>query len=73
MVSKTVASVPKAAVARIARSNGAERVGATAIVALTNTAVDYIAAVTQKAVTLANHAGRKTIIEDDILLARDSI
>lgn len=76
MVKKTVATVvglPKAAVARIAKNSGAERVGSSAITALTTAGVDYITALSQKANTLAVHAGRKTITEGDVALAIETL
>lgn len=76
MVKKTVepvVSLPKAAIARIAKNNGAERIGSAAVNALVTATVDYASVVSKKANTLANHAGRKTITEDDITLAVQSL
>ncbi len=54
-----MADLPIAAVVRIAKKNGAERVGSDAAAAL----------VTKEANRLAQHAGRKTIKAEDVDLA----
>ena len=64
-----MADLPIAAVVRIARKNGAERVGSDAAAALVAKAEDYIACLVKEANKLAIHAGRKTIKEEDIELA----
>lgn len=56
----------RAAVARIAKKNGAERVGKGAVDALTDLAERYIGEITKKAVGAAEHAGRKMIRETDV-------
>ena len=68
-----MAELPLAAVARIAKKNGAERVGNDAAVALVGKAEDYIARLTKEAHKLAMHAGRKTIKEEDVALAAKSV
>jgi histone H3/H4 len=67
-----MADLPIAAVVRIAKKNGAERVGSDAAAALVAKAEDYIANLTKEANRLALHAGRKTIKEEDVDLAAKS-
>lgn len=67
-----MADLPIAAVVRIAKKNGAERVGSDAAEALVAKAEAYIAELTKKANQYALHAGRKTIKEEDIELAAKS-
>ncbi|KUL04693.1 MAG: Transcription factor CBF/NF-Y/histone domain protein [Methanomicrobiales archaeon 53_19] len=67
-----MADLPIAAVVRIAKKNGAERVGSDAAEALVAKAEAYIAELTRKANQYALHAGRKTIKEEDIELAAKS-
>ncbi|PKL58353.1 MAG: histone [Methanomicrobiales archaeon HGW-Methanomicrobiales-5] len=64
-----MADLPIAAVVRIAKKNGAERVGSDAAEALVIKAEKYIAALTKEANKLAEHAGRKTIKKEDVDLA----
>ena len=68
-----VADLPIAAIVRIAKKNGAERVGHDGAVALVKSAEEYIAQLTKEASRLAMHAGRKTIKEEDIYLAVKSL
>jgi histone H3/H4 len=68
-----VADLPIAAVIRIAKKSGAERVGSDAAVALVAQTEDYIACLVKEANTLAIHAGRKTIKKEDIDLAEKSM
>ena len=68
-----MAELPIAAVARIAKKNGAERVGSDAATALVVKAEDYITRLTKEANKLAMHAGRKTIKEEDVDLASRSV
>ncbi len=68
-----MAELPIAAIARIAKKNGAERVGNDAAVALGALTEDYIANLTKEANRLAMHAGRKTIKEQDVELAVKSV
>jgi len=64
-----VADLPIAAVVRIARKNGVERVGSDAAAALVVKTEDYIASLVKEANRLAIHAGRKTLKDEDIELA----
>jgi len=61
--------LPIAAVVRIAKKNGAERVGSDAAEALVAKAEKYIAHLTKESNKLAAHAGRKTIKKEDVELA----
>ena len=67
-----MADLPIAAVVRIAKKNGAERVGSDAAAALVDKAEDYIATLTKEANRLAQHAGRKTIKEEDVKMAAEN-
>jgi histone H3/H4 len=64
-----VADLPIAAITRIAKKNGAYRVGHDGANALLKNTEDYIAKLSKEANKLAMHAGRKTIKEEDISLA----
>ena len=68
-----MAELPIAAVVRIAKTNGAERVGSDAAEILVKKAEEYIANLTKEANKLAQHAGRKTLKADDIELAVKSL
>lgn len=67
-----MAELPIAAVVRIAKSNGAERVGSDAAAVLVQKAEEYIAHLSKEANKLALHAGRKTIKEEDVVMASKS-
>ena len=58
--------LPIAAVVRIAKKSGAERVGNDAAEALVAAAEAYVAKISAEANKLASHAGRKTIKKEDI-------
>ena len=64
-----MADLPTAAVIRIAKANGAERVGSDAAEILVKKAEEYIGQLTREANKLAAHAGRKTLKEEDIEMA----
>lgn len=64
-----MADLPIAAVTRIAKANGAERVGSDAAAMLVMKAEEYIGELSKEANRLANHAGRKTIKAEDIEMA----
>jgi len=64
-----MADLPIAAVIRIAKANGAERVGSDAAALLVKKAEEYIAELTKEADKLATHAGRKTIKAEDVEMA----
>ena len=69
---RNMADLPIAAVVRIAKKNGAERVGSDAAEALVAKAEKYIAQLTKESNKLAEHAGRKTIKKEDVDLAAKS-
>jgi histone H3/H4 len=69
---REMADLPIAAVVRIAKKNGAERVGSDAAEALVVKAEKYISQLTKEANKLAEHAGRKTIKKEDVDLASKS-
>jgi histone H3/H4 len=69
---RNMADLPIAAVVRIAKKNGAERVGSDAAEALVVRAEKYIAQLTKESNKLAEHAGRKTIKKEDVDLAAKS-
>ena len=68
-----MADLPIAAVVRIAKQNGAERVGSDAAQAMVMKTEKYIAKLVKEANKLALHAGRKTIKEEDIELAEKAV
>ncbi len=67
-----LADLPIAAIIRIAKENGAERVGSDAAAALVEKTEEYIANLAKEANKLAIHAGRKTIKAEDIEMADKS-
>jgi histone H3/H4 len=67
-----LANLPVAAIVRIAKQNGAERVGSDAAAALVAKTEEYIAGLTVEANKLALHAGRKTIKAEDVEMAAES-
>jgi DNA-binding protein len=68
-----MADLPIAAVNRIAKANGAERVGRDASELLVKYAEEYIGKVAKEANRLADHAGRKTIKAEDVEMAIENI
>ena len=69
---RTMADLPIAAVVRIAKKNGAERVGSDAAEALVVKARSISPSSRRKQTRLAEHAGRKTIKKEDVDLASKS-
>ncbi len=67
-----MADLPIAAVVRIAKQSGAERVGSDAAAALVAKSEEYLANLVKESNRLAMHAGRKTIKEEDVNLAAKS-
>ena len=64
-----MAELPIAPVTRIMRNAGAERVSEDASQELVDLLEDYGEKIARKAVSLARHAGRKTVKVEDILQA----
>jgi DNA-binding protein len=58
--------ITAAAAARIAKKNGAAKIGKDAALAMAKKAEEFIAKTTKEAVAVANHAGRKVIRAEDI-------
>ena len=58
--------ISAAAAARIAKKNGASKVGKEASIAMAKKAEEFLAVLTKKAVAAANHAGRKVIRVEDV-------
>ncbi len=61
--------LPNAAIIRIAKANGAERVGKDATEILAQLTEKYIGQLVKEANRLATHAGRKTIKAEDVEMA----
>ncbi len=68
-----MADLPIAAIVRIAKKSGADRVGNDAAASLVAKAEDYIASLAKEANKYAMHAGRKTIKKEDVELAAKSV
>ena len=58
-----------AAMERIMRSAGAQRVSATAVAELAEAMEEYGEKLSKEAIELARHAGRKTVKKEDVKLA----
>jgi histone H3/H4 len=56
----------RAAVARIVKKNGVERIGPDAVEAILAKTEVYVGELTKKAMAAASHAGRKIIRKEDI-------
>jgi DNA-binding protein len=61
--------IPLAAMEKMLKQGGAERVSDKAKVALKNALEEIASEISVKAIKLANHAGRKTVKSEDIKLA----
>ena len=64
--------LPLAAMEKILKQCGADRVSDKAKVALKNVVEEIADEISQKAIKLANHAGRKTVKARDVKLASKS-
>ena len=65
-----VKDIPLAPLERILKKAGARRVSKSALVEFAEIIVDYAHDLSARAAELAEHAGRKTIIGEDIKLAK---
>lgn len=63
---KAKSIISKSAIVKIAKKNGAERVGKDAAIKLVEQTEKFIAELTKKAVAAAAHANRKSIRGEDI-------
>jgi len=65
-----MAEIPRAPIERLVKRAGAERVSDSAVDAMIDALEDEAIKIATKAIKLARHAGRKTVVEEDIKLAR---
>jgi histone H3/H4 len=63
--------IPVAPVGRVIREAGAERISESASEELARILEEYGMKISNQAIALARHAGRKTVKEDDIKMAFD--
>lgn len=56
----------KSAIVKLAKKNGAERIGKDAVIRIVEEAEKFIADLTKKAIAAASHANRKSIRAEDI-------
>ena len=61
--------IPKAPIAKIMQNVGAKRVSDDAVSVLVDYLIDFSAELSQRAIKIANHAGRKTVKGEDIKIA----
>ena len=62
--------IPASSVERLIRKSGAKRVSGEAALSLARILEDMASSISQKAVRLAKHAGRKTVTAEDIRLSK---
>lgn len=62
-------TIPKAPCARILMNAGAKRVSDNAAEAFSDVILENALKISEKAVMIAKHSGRKTVLEDDVKLA----
>jgi histone H3/H4 len=63
---KSKSIISKSAVVKIAKMNGAERIGKDAAIKLVEQAEKFVAELSKRAVAAASHANRKSIRGEDI-------
>ncbi|MBD3164678.1 histone [Candidatus Woesearchaeota archaeon] len=61
--------IPKAPLAKIMQKSGAKRVSDKAAEALANYLINYAGRISERAVRIARHSGRKTVQAGDIKVA----
>jgi histone H3/H4 len=66
-----VAKIPKLAIEKLMKKYGAERVSEDAILEMQKILENYLYVIAQKASKIADHSNRKTIMESDILIAKE--
>ena len=64
-----MSELPIAPVGRILKNAGAQRISDSAKIALVDVLEEYGSHISQKAINLARHTGRKTVTDADIKLA----
>ena len=62
-------TIPKAPIAKIIQNAGAKRVADDAADALVDYLTDYAVKISERAMKIAKHSGRKTVQGDDIKIA----
>ncbi len=65
--------IPFAPIERVIRNAGAQRVSESAGMALTEILEEYGLEISKEAIRLAEHAGRKTVKAEDIILAKEML
>jgi DNA-binding protein len=68
-MARKISVIPKAPFGRILMNAGAKRVSADAIDAFTDVITNIAEDISERAIKIAKHSGRKTIHEGDIKLA----
>ena len=62
-------TIPKAAIAKIMQNAGAKRISDDAVSTLVDYLTDYAIELSERALKIAKHSGRKTIQDGDIKVA----
>ncbi|MFH2028722.1 MAG: histone [Nanoarchaeota archaeon] len=68
-MARNISIIPKAPCAQILQSAGAPRVSDEAAAAFSDIITEMAEEIATRAVKIANHSGRKTILEGDVKLA----
>lgn len=68
-MARKISLIPKAPVGRIIMNSGAKRVSAGAVDAFSDVLTQIAEEISERAVQIAKHSGRKTVHEGDIKLA----